>query len=400
MKREYCVIMYMNGFKMKSLEKAIDAAKSRREKILCDMNALAATPQKPVSPYEIASYAVIPPLFIMAGAMPSSALFIIPVLLPLLYLLFRRLGACLPVACVLNYGLFSLVFNYDVITVVMFCFLLFSIVGLISACQTAPYLLCATVAAVFAVTGATVGYAVVRQVCGKPVYDVAAEYVVTEREDPIIGFFNSEIYENAEIPEDLQKLDKGDDGYDLAAAKYSSETVAAEVKGYAFYYMLHYAGICAAIGYFFAVAINRRTVSPRDDGVTEKAVKSSTRALGGVVREKTPISGMKLPRAFLWTCVAPSLVASIVVDLIGNMESLSATVMHAFVTIPGAFAFFTLIMFFASLFRGRARIAAYIVAGVIAAAMLMFPAVLFFGSMIGVCDCILNLRYWTRYLME
>ena len=47
--------------------------------------------------FEFAAYFALLPLLIAAGAMPSAALFLMPVILPALYVLFRRFGACLPV---------------------------------------------------------------------------------------------------------------------------------------------------------------------------------------------------------------------------------------------------------------------------------------------------------------
>lgn len=330
--------------------------------------------------------------------MPSSGIFIMPVLLPMLYLLFRRFGAIFPLSCVCFYGLFSLVFNFDVLTVILFCFLIFALVGLIGACQTTPYLLCFCIAAATALFGSLIGAGIVRLAYDRPISTIASEYAIAEYDDPIVGIFDRYVYDNSEIPEDVGKKARGDDGYAEAAAEYTSEFVFGEVKDYGLYYAIHLSAVCAGLGYFVAVAVNRRTASARDFAANVNDVAKSTRAIGGVVRERVPISGMTLPRTFLWACVAPSLVASIVFDIIGNMDALSSCIMHAFVTLPGAFGFFALITFFASLFKGRARVAAYVVLGLIGVAMVIFPMALFIGSMIGISDCILDLRYWTRYL--
>lgn len=385
---------------MVSIKNTMRGAMARRDKQLSDMDKLRGTPQRPIPRLEIAGYALVPLLLLMAGVMPSSGMFIMPIVLPFLYLLFRRFGACFPVSCVFGYALFSLLFNYDVLTIILACFLLFALVGLIGCCQTAPYLLCATIAAVVALMGSLVGAGIVRLVYDKPVSAVAAEYTVVESDDPIVGLFCRFTYDNADIPDDVGKIDHVDDGYALAAAEYTAEHVYSEIKDYGVYYALHLSVVCAAIGYFVAVAINRRTTSARDYGVTKAEVGDSTRAMGGVVKERKTIAEMKLPRAFLWACVAPSLVASITFDLIGNMDALSSIVMHAFVTLPGAFGFFTLMTFFASLFRGRARVAAFVVLGLLAAAVVVFPMVLFISSMIGISDCLLDLRVWTRYLRD
>lgn len=385
---------------MVSIKNTMRGAMERRDKQLSDMDKLRGTPQRPIPRLEIAGYALVPLLLLMAGVMPSSGMFIMPIVLPLLYLLFRRFGACFPVSCVLGYALFSLLFNYDILTIVLACFLLFALIGLIGCCQTAPYLLCATIAAAIALIGSLVGAGIVRLAYDKPVSVIASEYTVAESEDPIVGLFCRFTYDNAEIPDDVGKLDRADDGYMLAAAEYTAEQVYTELKDYGVYYALHLSVVCVAIGYFVAVAINRRTTSARDYGVTKAEVSGSTRAMGGVVKERKPIAEMKMPRAFLWACVAPSLIASIAFDLIGGMDALSSIIMHAFVTLPGAFGFFTLMTFFASLLRGKARVAAFVVLAILAAACVLFPMVLFFGSMIGIADCLLDLRYWTRYLLD
>ena len=107
---------------------------------------------------------------------------------------------------------------------------------------------------------------------------------------------------------------------------------------------------------------------------------------------------MKIPRAYLWSVALPALVVSVILDIVGGFDILSATVMHAFVTLPSAFAFFTLLLYFASLFKGRANVAATCVAVVVVAVNVIFPVVMFFCSVVGLCDVILDLRRVTEYL--
>ena len=115
--------------------------------------------------------------------------------------------------------------------------------------------------------------------------------------------------------------------------------------------------------------------------------------------ESARLADMRVPRSYLWAVVLPALVAGIALDIVGGYAMLSATVMHLFVTVPSAYAFVTLATFFASLFVGKkARIAAHVALAVVLAAMLVFPLALFVGSLIGVCDVILNLRFWTEFI--
>ena len=49
-------------------------------------------PSYGISPFETAAYALPPVLLVMAGAMPSAAIVLMPIILPFLYILFRRFG--------------------------------------------------------------------------------------------------------------------------------------------------------------------------------------------------------------------------------------------------------------------------------------------------------------------
>lgn len=336
----------------------------------------------------------------MCGAMPSSALFFMPVILPLLYLLYRRFGIYFPLSCVCGYGAVSLVVNYDILTLGYFCFLVFAFSGLVLSAQFKTYLACAAIAAVCAVLGAAAGAGVIRLAENKPQADIVCAYIQSERDDPIISFTARRYYDSADIPEDIGKLEPSDDGYEAAATEYYAETVRDDLKEYLLYYCVHYGAVFGAVGYLLSVVINSRTSSCYDDGATQEKVRRSTRALGGAHAEATPISEMKFPRSYLWACLLPAVVAGIVLEFVGDFSALSATIMHAFVTLPTALCFYTLGAFFASLFKGKARVAAHVVLYLIGAAMVVFPLALFICSLVGVCDVILNLRFWTRFIKE
>jgi len=354
--------------------------------------------QKPPAAAELAAYALVPVLLAVSGAFPTIALFFAPAALPLLYLLYRRLGAALPISCVGFYGLFSLVFNYDVLTVMFFCFLAFGLMGLMLAVQLTPYLLCVTVAAVSGVIGAAIGAGAVRLAEGVPLGDVAARYVVSERDDPFIRFLAERAYDRADIPDDIGKKDRGDDGYYDAVTEYFSETVHDEFELYTPYYCVHFGAVFGVAAYFIALAVNARTFGANDEKAEEREVSQSTLCLGGVRHEPVSIAEMQFPRAYLWAVLLPGLVASVALDLIGGFEALSATFMHAFVTLPPAIAFITLMRFFVEQFKGRGRIAMWVLFYLLAAAMISMPIILFVCSCIGLCDIILNLRFWTQFL--
>ena len=67
------------------------------------------------------------------------------------------------------------------------------------------------------------------------------------------------------------------------------------------------------------------------------------------------------------------------------------------ITLPSAFAFVTLMFYFASLSQ---RKVARILLGLALAAVAVFPVALFVVSAAGVCDVILNLRYWVEFLRK
>ncbi len=329
--------------------------------------------------------------------MPSVALFLMPAVLPLLYLLFRRFGAVLPFSCLLFYGLFSLVLNYDVLTVVYFVFSNCALGGAIVSAQYKQYLLCMAVAVVAAVLGAIFGMVIVRAVEGKPLGEVAREYVAAEYDDPFIGYIARDYYENTDIPPEMVRVKPNEDGYDAAVIEFFGEYAHDRFVVYAPYLCVHLGGLLGLVVYFVSAAVNRRTVSPYDDA-SECEVRLGSRCMGGVRFAPPPIGSMRFPRAYLWTVLLPAFVASVILDAVGGFDALSATLMHAFVTLPSAAAFFSLVMHMSSLFGGKKRIIAFAVSVIAGCCAVVFPIGLFVFSLLGLCDIILNLRFWIDFL--
>lgn len=358
---------------------------------------LKSVPQRAISVYELLLYAVLPFLLIMCGAMPTTAPLILPFVLPLLYLLYRRFGPYLSGMCIAVYGALSLLLNYDILSAVFFVGLFFAFIGLITAMQFSPYLLRAAVAAGVAVLGALCGVGIVRLAEGVPVGDIAAKYVLAERDDPIIKLLAHDHYDGERPAPNTVKLKPGDKGYDDAAAQSLSEWAKDDFEVYIWYDCIHLGALIAAAGFIAATAVNGRTKSCYDTDVTELELRSSTRALGGV-RGGVALADMRLPRAYLWTTALPATVAGMILGFVGGYDALSATLMHMFATLPCAFGMFTLLAYWARLFHGKARTAAYIVLGLIGGCAYVFPIVLFALAMIGMSDCVLNLRYWTDFI--
>lgn len=368
-------------------ERAEIAAESRR------------VPQRAVSPYEYALYAVAFLMFVMAGAMPTAAIFVLPLIVPALYVLYRRFGAYLPTACVGFYGVFALTLNYDILTVAYLFVLCFAFFGAVLSAQVKPYLLCAAVAFASAVLGGFCGLGAVRLIENKPMTDIVSDYMIAERADPIVDYFARRAYEN-DLSSHSDKLDETDDGYADAVIEYFASARSGEIAAYLPYNCIHVCGIIGAPAYFAALFVDRRSCSPYDDDADEERLRKSVRCLGGAVVDRTPIARMKCPRSYLWAVLLPAFAVSLGLDIAGGYDVLSACIMHAFVTLPTAFFFITLVAFFAGKFKGRARVAAYVVSALVAATMCVFEVVLFACSVIGLCDVILDLRFWTDYLSK
>ncbi|MDE6029106.1 MAG: hypothetical protein K2F90_02145 [Clostridiales bacterium] len=336
----------------------------------------------PPSVCEVLLYAIIPFLLIAAGAMPATAIVILPITLPLLYLLYKRFGPYLPLGCIAVYGVLALSLNYDILTVIYCVTLFFAFCGLAVCMQFLPaqYLLAAAVAVVFAVVGAFVGVGIVRGAEGVPVGDIAARYVVAERADPVISYLARDYYDGEKPQPDEVKLKPTDVGYADAAIKSLSEWAKDDFDTYTWYYCIHCGALLGLVGFFIATGLNGKVSGRGNSRFTAK------------------IGSMRLPRSFLWTMALPATVTGLLLGFFGGYEALSATVMHAFCTLPSAFGCYTLLGYFASLFRGKARVAAYIVFGIIGVVAVLFPFASFILSIFGVCDCILNLRYWTEYI--
>lgn len=334
---------------------------------------------------EIFLYFAVPLLLVLAGALPSVALLILPVVLPLLYLLYRRFGPYLPLSCVVFYGILSLTLNYDILTVIFSVALFFAFCGLVISMQfnNSQYLLCATVAVCFAVVGAFAGVGIVRGAEGKPIGDIAANYVLEKQSDPIVAFFARDYYDAQKKPTPgKDKLKPGDEGYAEEAQQSLSEWAKDEYDTYIWYYCIHYGAVIALVGFIVAAGLNNK-VNGKGNSVFNSR-----------------LGDMKLPRAYLWTMALPATVTGVALSLVGGYGALSATVMHTFTSIPAAFGCYTLLGYFAALFSGKARIAAYIILTVIGIAAVVLPFVLFLLSILGVCDCILNLRFWTEYIRK
>ncbi|MDE6201824.1 MAG: hypothetical protein K2M47_08150 [Clostridiales bacterium] len=333
---------------------------------------------------EILLYFIIPFLLMAAGAMPSTAILILPVVLPLLYILYKRFGPYLPLGCIVVYGVLSLSLNYDILTVIYCVTLFFAFCGLAVCVQfcSSQYLLAVAVAACFAVLGAFAGVGIVRAAEGMPIGDIAARYVINERDDPVISYFARDYYDSEKPQLDEVKLKPTDDGYAEAATKSLSEWAKDEFDTYGWYHCIHCGAVLGFVGFFIAALFNGR--------------------LGGRGNSRfaARIGDMRLPRSFIWTMALPATVTGILLGFFSGYDALSATVMHAFCTLPAAFGCYTVLGYFAALFKGKARIAAYIVFGLIGIAAVVFPLALFILSIFGVCDCILNLRFWTEYIRD
>ena len=289
----------------------------------------------------------------------------------------------MPLCCVVFYGILSLTFNYDILSVIFFVALFFAFCGLVISMQfsNSQYLLCATVAVCFAVVGAFAGVGIVRGAEGIPIGDIAAKYVLQEQSDPVISFFARDYYDAQKKPTPgKDKLKPGDLGYADEAQKSLSEWAKDEYDAYIWYYCIHYGAVLALVGFVVATGLNCK-------------VKGY-----GNARFDSRLGDMKLPRAYLWTMALPATVTGVVLSFVGGYGALSATVMHTFTSIPAAFGCFTLLGYFAAMFGGKARVAAYIVLAVIGIAAVLFPFALFLLSVLGVCDCILNIRFWVEYI--
>lgn len=370
------------------VKEAADFGRTRRSHA-CE---LAAVPQRRIPLWEIALYALLPMSLVAAGAMPSTGIFFMPGALCLCYLLYRRFGALPPFFTIAFYGLFSLIFNYDVLTVAYFVFLTVAFFGQVYAAQYRAYIAAVLIAAITAVAGAAIGAITVRLVEGAPLSEVAARYVTEESDDPFISFLARAEYDGARRVDDKKR--PGDEGYEQAYTEYYAQFVREEAESYTVYNCVHFGAVFGAACYLFAVALNRRSSSCEDVGSTPDSLRDSVRSLGGAART-CAIRDMRVPRMYLWACLLPALVAAIVLSVVGELAAATATVTHAFITLPSAFAFVTLMFYFASL--SKSAISRVFLALALAATAI-FPVALFVVSAAGICDVILNLRYWTEFL--
>lgn len=347
-----------------------------------------------VRAWEIVLYALLPVLLVFAGVKPIWALPALFVALPILYLQYRRFGIYLPEAVVLCYGALALSLNYDILTVIYSVALFFAVVGLAAAVQF-PYIPALAICAIATVLGAFTGVGIVCGAEGAGVGAVEAKYVTENYDDPVIRYLARDYYDQAKLPPDEERIELGQPGYDDAVIKSFAEYMRDENASYIFYDCIHISAVCIAFAFVLANIINGRTSGRWD---TDGGESKSRLLASGVKKPATRIADMRLPRSFLWAVALPATAAGIAMGFVDGLDVPSATVMHAFVTLPGAFACFTLLAYFASLFRGRAKNAATVVLVIAGLAAVTVPIALFVMSVLGVCDCILDLRYWTEYI--
>lgn len=352
--------------------------------------------QKPIGVCEYIAYALLFCLLVMIGAMPVCAIILLPIVLPLLYLLYRRFDALLPFSVIAAYGVTALIVNYDILTVIYVCFLLAALSGLIVSVNLAKYLVCVTVAAICGICGGVLGMSVVRLAEGVSLERIAETYILRESEDPLLSFAAKRIYERDEL--DTVKLAVDDPDYAQAATAFFAARSGEDLSKNAAYYCVHFCGVFAITAYIIAAMINCRTVSAFDSRSAPLCVAESTQALGGIATPQTRLRDMRVPRAFLWSFVLPAFFVSMILELVGGYAPISSLLMHGFVTIPSAFAAVTLMLYFFSYAKGKSRIAAGVVCGIIGVAMVYVPMVLFICSVFGLCDCLLNLRFWTEFI--
>lgn len=353
-------------------------------------------PQKKVPLWELAVYMLLPAALVSAGIFPLIGIIIMPIALVLLYFVYRRYGIYLPIFVIAAYDSMSLTLNYNVMTVVYACFISTAFLGLVFAVQFKKYLLRAVIVYVMCVVGALGGCGVVALTENSSVAEVASSYVVAHADEPFFDGLIRSLYESGDVSKD-ERVEADDPDYKNAATEYAAEHIREEAEGYVPYYCIHFGGIIALIAFFGAAIINNMTVSPFDENVTEKQICFSTRSLGGVHRDGISVRDMRIPRLYLLIFVLPAFIASIILGIAGGLDNVSATVMHAFVTVPSEFAFITLAAYIATLFNGKGRIIALIVLGLLFAAN-VFSVVFLVCSIFGVCDTILNIRYWLGYL--
>lgn len=356
--------------------------------------------QKPPRVAEYILFAILPVMLAACAAFPKVAVVILPFIVPAMYVVYRRTGAYLPLFCIAAYGALSLALNYDILSVVYLCALFFSFAGVVFSAQISPVLASASAAAILGAVGTLGGVGVVRLAENKPVDAIAYDYVMQNANDPIVSIFARLYYKDAKLAPNIERLDPSHPDYKNAATIRFAEYVKEDLGAYYAYDCIHYGALLAVVGYVLSVVVNRKTSGRFDSAVRPSELAASTIALGGIGKKPPPLSDVRMPRAYLWTCALPATIAGVILQFIGVYPVLSAVFMHAFVTLPCAFGCFTLFMYFASLFRGKAVVCAYALFVTIGVAAVVIPLVLFILSVIGVCDCILNLRFWTEFIRK
>lgn len=206
---------------------------------------------------------------------------------------------------------------------------------------------------------------------GKSGDELVKEYVASGKDNVIVTLLAERAYEKGVDKE--HRLGKSDENYTSAALEYYGNELKIDAAKYLLYYLTGF-GAEVGIGAYLLCLIMRRKLSSASGA-----------------KERTPIKLMRLDRKYLLACVLPALVFSLV-GLIPDASPLVATVFNLLVTVPCAYAGLTLIIYAAALFKGKARIPAFIVAALILVACGIFPIGTLVLSAAGFGDAAIPLR--------
>lgn len=315
-------------------------------------------------------------LLVMMYALPMTAAVALAALLPLLMYFKARLGIFLPLALWLFWSIAAFFTNYDLTVILVSSLTLAAFIGLTLA-RGKNALRGFAVSAAACVLGLALPVMGLSIGLSRTPDKLVGDYVRAGENNIVVEAAAKIWYRGAEID---GKLSPSDEGYLKDALAEYAAAAEREAADYLLYYLMGYAVLLGGVGYLgtiFAARLFRLKIPLPDE----------------------PFSELRLPRKYLLYVALPVLAFSFLGG-IKTLRPMTATVFNAFLTVPCAFAGFTLLLAVCKLFHGRARTGLYIGTGLIAAVCAFTSIGTFILSLLGFADVILNVRKMIDYALS
>ena len=337
---------------------------------------------------ELTRYVLLFAVLLLMAVVPLFAVILLPVALALLLWLYARHHVGLPLWVCALYPLLAWPFGPNVLHVAVAVMLpcgfaaLAPTVGRYGPLAGASAGALGLLVALLAVTGA---FSLAHRCSPQELtYDC-----VIELPDPVIGLAATVYYDGlTDEQAGGKKPQKGTEAYDRAAREAYAAAVKQEADEQLYWYLSGIAVFGGLAAYLLLLPLLRRTQADR------------TRYAPTLRLPTTAVRDLRLPRSYLWVCLLPALAFS-ALSAIALLRPITRAVFNVLITLPCAFAGFTVLLHTCYRAQGRLRAWVLTLLGVaVAAAMVFYDWGLLVLSLLGLADCVLDLRKLLSWALD